>query len=86
MYALPDMQALAALRYHRESVYALAFVQRRDAVHVLPDEEEGSEESDEEPRRGSGASLRTLRLLAAGGKDGRISLWDPSFTSGDSSP
>lgn len=85
------MQVLAALRYHRESVYALAFVQRQDAVHVLPDEEEGSEESDEEPHRNSGARqsdalLRTLRLLAAGSKDGRISLWDPSFTSGDSPP
>lgn len=74
MYALPGLQPLAVLSYHKDSIQALGY-ERCDDVHVLPDMDDGS--SDDSHARAS------WPWLAAGSKDGRVSLWQLPFTPED---
>ena len=74
VFTWPSLEPLAKLAYHKDSIYALSFV-RHDAVHVLHAHlDESSDEDAEE------TSASRQLLLACGSKDGRISLWNETFT------
>ena len=68
IYSLPAVKHLATLAYHKESVYSVAFAKQGPCI------------GDSERELGPAID----RWLTCGSKDGRISLWDPSFTTNDS--
>lgn len=71
-----DLTQLGSLRYHKDTVHALSFVQTR----ILSDlkrgghdreEESDSEESEDEKED----EIKNDHLLVSGGEEGRICLW-----------
>lgn len=68
VYKTEGMQELGELRYHRDTVECLAFAYARTG-----DDDDG-EEDDEEEEEQKGEKASEL-ILAAGGRDGKISLW-----------
>ena len=77
VFSLPAMDLLATLAYHKDGVNGVAYI-RRGNVHTLalPADDSSDEEGPALPRH----------LLAAGSKDGRVSLWDVPFTKDDAMP
>lgn len=65
-----QLEQLASLRYHKDTVQALSFVQHRALATTDSDkdEESDSESDDASPDHTAG-------LLVSGGKEGRICLW-----------
>ncbi|PKI85258.1 Asa1p [Malassezia vespertilionis] len=76
--SMPEGILLAKLAYHKDSVYSLAYA-RFDTTHTLALGPESSSEDESV----SLATKPTPRLMAAGAKDGRITLWDTHFTTED---
>jgi WD40 repeat protein len=61
----PDLQHLASLRYHKDTVQALDFLHPREVLLV-----DSSDDSDDEE-----GSLTSSCNLVSGGKEGRLCLW-----------
>jgi ASTRA-associated protein 1 len=92
VYSARSMKELAVLKWHREGCYALAFAQldQSDAERLHAEDSEGTVTSDNnqlterqidspvvravEQRRIERA--KSTHWLAAGSKDGKVSLWD----------
>lgn len=88
IYSTRTLQELAVLKWHKEGCYAVAFASILDVP--FPDsgseQVEGSEASRELVRGGSSgvegvrrareAKVRNTHYVAAGSKDGKVSLWD----------
>lgn len=73
IYANPNMELLVTLKYHKESVQAVAFP-RSDRVHVVDTLDDTSSYEDDEDETKM-APYHLPPWLACGSKDGRISLW-----------
>lgn len=71
------MALLATLAYHKEGVSSVAYV-RSEPTYTLAVPEAESDEED--------ISRLPRHRLAAGAKDGRVSLWDVPFTRDDVMP
>lgn len=63
VYSVEGMQELGELKYHRDTVECLAFAHARVG--------DGDDDSDEEDEADGAMEL----VLAAGGRDGKVSLW-----------
>lgn len=74
LYKRPTMELWTSLRYHRESVQALAFP-RHDQVHTIDTLDETSSYEEEDEDETNRVSCPLPPWLACGSKDGRISLW-----------
>lgn len=70
VYAARGMGELAVLKWHREGCYAAAFAE------VLDDGEEGEGAKGMTVAQQRVARVRATHWLAAGSKDGKVSLWD----------
>lgn len=79
IFSFKDTALLATLTYHKEGIQAVAYI-RTNPVHTLA-LTNADESSDEE-----GHAAPPRPLLAAGSKDGRISLWDLPFSKEDIMP
>ena len=81
VYASKGMKELAVLKLHKEGCYAAAFAEVLDGEATDADK---SKDSDRATVRGKALTVSQQRLarsrvthwLAAGSKDGRVSLWD----------
>ena len=77
VYSAKTLKELAVLKWHKEGCYALSFATLYEPWDVL-NERAGSSMDDEaqtmEQRRR--AKAETTHWLAAGSKDGKVSLWD----------
>jgi ASTRA-associated protein 1 len=62
------MKVLGILEYHKDGCSATAFAKSLDDSH-------GDEGSDYDDEMTSEEKIERCRWLAAGGKDGRVSLW-----------
>ncbi|KAI6713464.1 WD domain-containing protein [Diplocarpon mali] len=79
VYAVKSMQELAVLKWHREGCYSVAFADVETGERAAP----GGEGREPVEREGT-VSVKEKRLwraqtahwLAAGSKDGKVSLWD----------
>lgn len=70
-----NLEHLASLRYHKDTVQALSFVERRE-VHLAAETDLEEMDSDEDDANINAAGLRSVEdLLVTGGKEGRICLW-----------
>ncbi|WFD30378.1 Astra associated protein 1 Asa1 [Malassezia sp. CBS 17886] len=80
VFALPAMQPLAVLAYHKDSVYAAAYTPAAGSPHFV----DLCDDSSSEDERGAGPLQPSAHVhsdrFACGGKDGRVSLWDVPFT------
>lgn len=78
VYSTSDLQLLAVLKWHKQGCYALAFAH----IDPPPEPESGNitttSMTSQSPsvRRSRSAQETTTHWLAAGSKDGKVSLWD----------
>lgn len=80
VYSAKSVQELAVLKWHKTGCYALAFAQLSDST--VPNNDPSLKNSEEltmpdltvSERRT--AKAKTTHWLAAGSKDGKVSLWD----------
>lgn len=77
VYSASDLSRLGSLEYHRDTVECLVFARVKlsgtDAGMASDDSDDDDDDDDSQPQ-GSSASTQQL-VLAAGGKDGKVSLW-----------
>ena len=66
-----QLEQLASLRYHKDTVQALSFVQHRALATTDSDKDEDESDSDTD----DASPDHTAGLLVSGGKEGRICLW-----------
>jgi ASTRA-associated protein 1 len=89
VYSVQNLKELAVLKWHKEGCYAVAFADVN--IHDGAGEEKGEDEASNEETRAASLipSAKTLTVkgkrdlkaimthwLAAGSKDGKVSLWD----------
>ena len=67
IYSAKSLKELAVLKWHKEGCYAVCFGK------ILPEEDRESQKTVAEMRE---ARVKQTHWLAAGSKDGKISLWD----------
>ncbi|UZJ55940.1 hypothetical protein CBS101457_005260 [Exobasidium rhododendri] len=68
-----DLEQLGSLRYHKDTVQALSFVQSRD---LAVNKQSGEDDDTDSGSESDGTSDdQTKHLLVSGGKEGRICLW-----------
>lgn len=80
VYSVKTMRELAVLKWHKQGCYALAF------ADLLPEQVEDSETNSTGSSEGTEAlqtavqrrntKAQTTHWIAAGSKDGKVSLWD----------
>ena len=79
VYSPKSMKELAVLKWHKEGCYAMSFALLEDSVTDLAT---GLEDNSSVARRESTVAeqriekAKSTRWLAAGSKDGKVSLWD----------
>lgn len=81
VYSAQSMRELAVLKWHKEGCYALAFAEVLDGHEQVSqtkgDDSNGSSTRTEMTVRQRRANkAQTAHMLAAGSKDGKISLWE----------
>lgn len=69
-----EMQELGSLDYHRDTVECLTFAYAKTRG-IDDDDDEEEEEGEDAVETGHLAPPGTELILAAGGRDGKISLW-----------
>ena len=79
LYAVEELRELGKLSYHRDSVQALAFARQSGSGAAADSSKDvdSSDSEEDEDALGPLAHHSTRSIsLAAGGKEGRVSLWD----------
>jgi WD40 repeat protein len=69
-----QLTQLGSLRYHKDTVQALSFVQTRHLKDLNRDNYDSDDASDSDKSE-DGESKKNENLLVSGGKEGRICLW-----------
>lgn len=75
VYSTKTLKELAVLKWHKEGCYAVGFA-KLETEHRTPDETDSSSRRNMTMSERRVATAKAKHWLAAGSKDGKVSLWD----------